>query len=326
MKIMAVDDDRSIRELLPMVLAEAGYRDVTVVSSAAEALDRIAAQTADAPGDPFECLLVDIQMPGKDGIELCRDIRKLPGYGSTPIIMLTAMQDRSFIDRAFAAGATDYATKPFVVAELHERIRAAIPFAAGQEGTSGPAREGKSGVGARFDQRLDLGSMNGVVTASTFENYLGQLARAGYRSSTFFAVHIQGGEALCARSTPSEFRLTLCRVADAIVASQLSGEVIACYVGRGNFICVTSTASAQPAAQIEATVQGALDEQNLFFEDGSPLDIEVAVGAGFQPPISVAMPGTAIEAEAVQRAIARARDKIDQPRQVTIKRVGDRKP
>lgn len=59
MKILAVDDDRSIRDLLPMILAEAGMTDVTVASSAQGALSVIAKQNK-----PFECFLLDIQMPG----------------------------------------------------------------------------------------------------------------------------------------------------------------------------------------------------------------------------------------------------------------------
>lgn len=324
MKILAVDDDRSIRELMPMALAEAGYSDVAVAGSAQEAMGLIRSQSAAAP---FECLLLDIQMPGTNGIELCREIRRLPGYGSAPIIMLTAMQDRSFIDKAFAAGATDYVIKPFVITELHARIRAAKVGIEARAGGIAPAATDTSdadhsGTGSLFELPLDLGSMNGLVNSNTFGNYLGQLARAGYRSSTFFAVHLLHGNALFARCTPSEFRRVLGRIADSVVASQMSGEMIACYVGSGNFVCVTSTANARPAAEIEATIQGALDEQNLFFEDGSPVDIEVAVGASFQPPFSDALPADAIEAQTIQRAMTRARDKTGQPRPVTIRRVG----
>jgi len=70
---LAVDDDIFILELLPIILAQAGITDVTVASSAQDALSAISNQA-----EPFECFLLDVQMPGGSGIELCGAIRDLP--------------------------------------------------------------------------------------------------------------------------------------------------------------------------------------------------------------------------------------------------------
>jgi len=120
MKILAVDDDTLILDLLTTVLSNTGHKGVEVSSSAPKALQMV--QRSDTP---FDCLLLDIQMPDMDGIELCRAIRTVPGYEETPIIMLTAMTERSYIEEAFLAGATDYITKPFDVLEISARIRVA---------------------------------------------------------------------------------------------------------------------------------------------------------------------------------------------------------
>ncbi|MEI2806535.1 MAG: response regulator [Albidovulum sp.] len=118
MKILAVDDDAYIRELLLLIISRSGYEDITVAPSGDAALEAI--EVADPA---FDCLFFDIQMPGMDGIELCTRVRRIDGYEKTPIIMLTAMTERDFIDRAFAAGATDYVTKPFDTLELGVRAR-----------------------------------------------------------------------------------------------------------------------------------------------------------------------------------------------------------
>lgn len=133
-RILAVDDDPFIRELLPKVAARVGCPDVTVAGSGRRALALIAAQPR-----RFDCLLLDISMPDMDGITLCARIRAQPGYHSTPIIMLTAMTDTDHLQRAFAAGATDYTTKPFDIIDLGARLATSRPGArAGAVSSGGP--------------------------------------------------------------------------------------------------------------------------------------------------------------------------------------------
>ena len=120
MKILAVDDDLVARSLLSQALQLAGYSDTLVVDSADSALHQI--RISDTR---FECFLLDIQMEGMDGIQLCQGIRAMPHYQETPIIMVTAMHEKSSIDAAFTAGATDYITKPFDMLEFGARLRAA---------------------------------------------------------------------------------------------------------------------------------------------------------------------------------------------------------
>jgi len=118
MRVLAVDNDEFILELLQRILDKIGIQDVTVAASAAAAIEIL-----DNVELPFECLILDFQMPEMDGIELCKVVRKMPTYLKTPIIMLSAMNEGSFIERAFAAGATDCATKPFDIVELGVRVR-----------------------------------------------------------------------------------------------------------------------------------------------------------------------------------------------------------
>ena len=117
MKILAVDDDEFIRDLLVGALSEIGLDDITVTDSAESALELVAAAEK-----PFECLLLDIRLPGKNGLELCSLLRRHTDYTSCPILMITSVSDKAHIDRAFRAGASDYVTKPLNMAELAARI------------------------------------------------------------------------------------------------------------------------------------------------------------------------------------------------------------
>ena len=121
MRVLAVDDDESILAILKIAVRRAGFSDMVTTRNANEAWEAIsAAQT------PFQFMFLDIQMPGMNGMEFCSLLRRLPAYADCPIIMLTAMTERSYVDRAFQAGATGYVPKPFDVCEL----RALLTFAA----------------------------------------------------------------------------------------------------------------------------------------------------------------------------------------------------
>ena len=120
MKILAVDDDPVALEILSVTLTRANYLDLTLAASGAEALKIL--QNTEVP---FDCCLLDILMPGIDGIELCAKIREMPEYKHAPIVMITALTDQNSIDQAYCAGATDFVSKPFNGLDLGARIRAA---------------------------------------------------------------------------------------------------------------------------------------------------------------------------------------------------------
>jgi two-component system phosphate regulon response regulator OmpR len=109
--LLLVDDDRRILELLSRYLADHGFR-VTTANSAAEARSRIG-------GLSFDLLVLDVMMPGENGLDLARSIRE---KSSVPILMLTARTEA--VDRiaGLELGADDYVPKPFEPRELLLRI------------------------------------------------------------------------------------------------------------------------------------------------------------------------------------------------------------
>ncbi|MBF2019496.1 MAG: response regulator [Hydrococcus sp. C42_A2020_068] len=113
--ILVADDDRATRLLLKLAMEEEGYRVV-------EAKDGEQCLGAFTRWQP-DMVLLDAIMPEMDGFTCCQRLRQLPGSTNKPILIITALDDQDSIDRAFAAGATDYITKPIYWAVLAQRVR-----------------------------------------------------------------------------------------------------------------------------------------------------------------------------------------------------------
>ena len=114
-KILVVDDDDALREMVGLVLSGAGYDPVF----AADGLSAVEVFKSSEP----ELVLLDIMLPGQSGIEVCRQIRALSGV---PIIMLTAKSDTEDVVVGLEAGADDYVVKQHNGAELVARVKARL--------------------------------------------------------------------------------------------------------------------------------------------------------------------------------------------------------
>jgi DNA-binding response OmpR family regulator len=116
--IAALDDEPDILELLKVNLRKAGYR----FEGFQEADDLYRYLAKEKP----TLIILDLMLPGTDGLEVCRHIRKNEGLADIPIIMLTARSDESDKIVGLELGADDYVTKPFSVKELVARIHAVL--------------------------------------------------------------------------------------------------------------------------------------------------------------------------------------------------------
>lgn len=124
--IAALDDEADILELLRVSLQKAGYRFEGFLEP--EGLFRYLAR--ERPG----LILLDLMLPGTDGLEVCRQIRRSPDLASIPVIMLTARGEEADKVVGLELGADDYVTKPFSVKELVARIHAVLRRPAAGEG------------------------------------------------------------------------------------------------------------------------------------------------------------------------------------------------
>ncbi|HKH29967.1 MAG TPA: response regulator transcription factor [Gaiellaceae bacterium] len=120
MKILVVDDERAVRESLRRALELEGY-DVQLAEDGAQAIERLGAAADN--GQP-DAVILDVLMPGIDGIEVCRYLRRTGN--TTPVLMLTARDGVGDRVAGLDAGADDYLVKPFALEELLARVRALL--------------------------------------------------------------------------------------------------------------------------------------------------------------------------------------------------------
>jgi CheY-like chemotaxis protein len=114
-KVLVVDDDPEIVTFLSTLLELEGIES-SVATSAAAALEQL------QQGRP-DLVLLDIAMPDRDGIDLCKELKSDPRLAEVPVFVVSARPGKDVVDRALAAGAEEFIRKPFENAELISRIR-----------------------------------------------------------------------------------------------------------------------------------------------------------------------------------------------------------
>lgn len=308
MKILAVDDERLVLDLLIAMARTVGFTDITTATSGPMALDTIA--NADCP---FDCVLLDISMPEMDGIELCSLVRTIPTYHRTPILMLTAMSTRDYIDRAFRAGATDYLNKPFEIVELTSRLRKAQEIVeARQKRPSGADADARAGEGEEtgLGSELAIEGVADLVTYTALQNYLTQLSHVGIAGSQVVAVKIEPIDSIFNRAPEQEFLYILTEIAEAISSAFADEQHLMAYTGNGIFAVVSSKVTMESSTPLEARIQALIDERQIEFDNGQPLDVDISIGN----PIRPSLHRTQRVKHTFDRAIGRAESRVQKKR------------
>ena len=152
-KVLIVDDDKNICELLRLYLEKDGYATV-IANDGDEAVKAFNAQEPDI-------ILLDVMLPKLDGWQVCREVRKT---SNVPIIMLTAKGEDTDKIIGFECGADDYITKPFNILELKARIRALLRRSSGQSRPAAQPDPELLTVGdLTLDTRQRVGTMMSVL-------------------------------------------------------------------------------------------------------------------------------------------------------------------
>ena len=134
MRLLVADDDRVWRRALEIALGDAGY-DVAICSNGTEAWKAL--QVPDAPA----LAILDWQMPGLTGIDICRRLREAPRAISPYVILLTSLNLTDDVVAGLRAGADDYICKPFAREELHARVQVGTRTIALQRALDARVRE-----------------------------------------------------------------------------------------------------------------------------------------------------------------------------------------
>jgi DNA-binding response OmpR family regulator len=279
MKILVVDDDPIILELLTEVLRIAGYNNLTMCESAYEALDAIASATV-----PFDCFLFDIQMPGMDGVELTSAVRKMPSHTTSPILMITAMSDRHYIDNAFTAGATDYITKPFEIAEVHARLKGVAERVEQRRQLEdrNPVAVMRAAAAtltqADLEARLAFVDLDGFIEYLALENYLLLMSRVSLIGMRTFGIAVPDLERVFGASSVFEYHAALADFAEAISDALKPGGFFVAHAGGGKFVCVLTDGATFDAANFEVHLHETVAAMDFHFCDGRPMTLTPVVG------------------------------------------------
>jgi DNA-binding response OmpR family regulator len=286
-KILAVDDDPIILDLIDTTLAKAGSCDVTTASSGAEALKLLSTTPA-----AFDCLLLDVEMPVMDGIDLCKEIRALPKYLYTPILMLTQRTDARAVGRAFVAGATDYITKPFEVNDLLGRLRVAKRM---METTDNAPRISaqdmkKRGIpGAhRFKENepFYIVGIPQLVLPFSLGAYLSQQSRNHLDQCYIFAATINNFEQLYQRGSTRELCLALTATTKALARGINRPDLLMSHNGGGTLLCVFTSEQKSDWRAVESAVRKELWNRGPRYDTGTKIKISLSLARPIQPNAS----------------------------------------
>ena len=160
-RVLLVEDDPHIRELVALHLQLEGLT-VVPVTDGNEGLARARAET-------FELIVLDVMLPGLDGVTVCRAIRRDSRNAEAPILMLTARRDEADKVLGLDSGADDYLTKPFGVRELVARVRALLRRRRGASAAHAPAVQAGELTVEPARRQAKLGDREIDLTAHEFE-------------------------------------------------------------------------------------------------------------------------------------------------------------
>ncbi|WP_212525567.1 response regulator [Actibacterium sp. MT2.3-13A] len=302
MRFLAVDDDPAILEIISDFMERDGRHGVQTVSSAPEAL-----RMAQANPLAFDAFLLDIQMPEMNGVELCSALRALPPHRQTPIIMVTRLSERNYIDDAFAAGATDYINKPLDPLEWKSRINMVERLHNERQRSNALAMQVQTGQGdfahaVDFETPISFQMQGGVIEYLALENYLLTLDGRGLFSHAAMGIHVENALHIHNRAEPTVFIETLGDVAAAIFEGLRTKNCLFSYAGNGDFVAVMPRQTAIDVESLEFEINNALAEfEVVYAADGLPTP-RVRVGQQVRGSLFGSRKATAILNQAITKA------------------------
>lgn len=283
MKILAVDDDPVAIDILKAMLCALGYTETVFVHDGKDILQIILEDSIE-----FDCILLDIDMPGMTGVEICRLIRSETTLLTTPIIMMTALRDKESVDTAFRAGATDYINKPLELVDLELRLRAANQVNRKRRSKSLPESEYSSFELSHVlrHETLRVDYVDDLIDYAALCNYLAHLSLAGLETRQVLAVKLSDFDLISGASSEQELIYFLSEIADAIANQLRRYDCMMAYCGDGSFVVVTDKSQLESSVCMEGQVLRALGDRDLEYDDGRKLSVDLAISNPIRPNTS----------------------------------------
>ncbi|MDQ2065083.1 response regulator [Xinfangfangia sp. CPCC 101601] len=278
MRILAVDDDAVFLMLLQHVLGSLGYRELVCVNSGAEALALLR-----EPDHGFDCVLLDIEMPVMNGIELCRRIRNMPAHKDLPIVMITAMTSIDYVEPAFRAGANDYVHKPINQLEMNTRLGMVSVLV--EERLRRLLLEtrlstdfGLPTLNVRFEDPISLTEAGSVVDWLALENYALTLGRLRLSGHDVIAFRVTNALAIFGATDSIGYIDTMANVASVLDNALRSGNHLIAFAGEGDFVAMIDHAAGLDPEMLQDTIELAMDRYKQVHSGlGIPLP-QITVG------------------------------------------------
>ncbi len=272
MRILAVDDDPVFLMLLQHVLTSLGYNDLVCVNSGSEALALLR-----DPRHKFDCLLLDIEMPGMTGIELCGRVRALPSRQDLPIVMITANKSIEFVEPAFRAGANDYVHKPIDQLEMQTRLRMVGDLIEERRRRSSAESRMSTDFGLpvlniTFDEPVRLTEVGSVMDWLALENYALTLGRLRLSGHSVIAFHVTNAQAIYCSTDGIGYVDTMANVASIIDTVLRPGNHLISFAGQGEFVAMVSQRADLDPRMLQDQIELAMERYAQMHEAlGIPL-------------------------------------------------------
>lgn len=270
MKILAVDDDSFVRDMLVHIIESWGLATLSTVGSAERAVSVISREEP-----PFDCLLIDMRMFGISGEELCSWVRTIPAYKDTPIFMVTALLDKQKINAAFLAGASDYITKPISPADIISRLNQ-VSRRLNKNALQSTA-EGQGAKTDRFDfnkPRL-IGGVHGEIEIDAMEKYLIKTLGSSADSLQVFSFVIKDAARLHEICDEKVF-ISLLQITGMAISGCLSQyQFFISNAGYGAFVGVLDVSQVASTfwSDLEAQVQAKLSDVKVSLSEDVSLGV-----------------------------------------------------
>jgi len=288
MSILIVDDSLVSRTFIGDLLNEVGYTELILCDSIEEAYKIIGFDSQETTATDLDLILLDINLPGKSGIDACREISGHELFCEIPIIIISGSDHLDGLEAAFSAGATDYITKPPSHTELLARVRSALRLK--KEMNHRKAREEDlivlnerlAEMNRELERLSTTDSLTGLANRRSFNEFLSREWLREQREQQSFSVimididhfkkyndhygHLQGD--VCLQKVAWALQGALCR----------PGDLLARYGGE-EFVAILPYTELKGAVELAETFHKRVRELALEHED-SPVSANVTISVG----------------------------------------------